>query len=88
MIAGLEPLQTEDLAPLDQPNEKEVFVVPRPPYEHIKPPTDFDCEDHQEPLIEVSTDMIKALSHDYFSAAGTKGEDGIYRRGLLAHRFC
>lgn len=76
VIAGLEPLQSESPAPLDELNKKQVYVVPRPPYKHIQPPAGFSREDHCEPVISVPKDMVKAIEREKAQISCNKREDG------------
>ncbi|KPM35131.1 hypothetical protein AK830_g11449 [Neonectria ditissima] len=61
IITDLEPLSYDPTPLQDDSNRKDVFSVPRPPYQHIKPPPTFKSEDHEEPIIEITQKFIKAM---------------------------
>ncbi|KAK7403569.1 hypothetical protein QQX98_010662 [Neonectria punicea] len=61
IIADLEPLSYDPTPFQDESSRKDVFSVPRPPYEHIKPPSTFKSEDHEQPVIEISKTFIKEM---------------------------
>ncbi|KAF7542324.1 hypothetical protein G7Z17_g11669 [Cylindrodendrum hubeiense] len=77
IIADLEPL-CYDPPPLgDESNRKQVFSIPRPPYEHIKPPLGFNPENHEEPSIELDKDFIKGMKNRIKTWTGDGNGDGL-----------
>ncbi|KAH7156810.1 hypothetical protein EDB81DRAFT_854851 [Dactylonectria macrodidyma] len=59
IIADLEPLSYDPPPRGEEPNRKQVFSIPRPPYKHIVPPPGFVLENHLESFVEVSEDYVR-----------------------------
>ncbi|KAM5355663.1 hypothetical protein ACJ41O_002309 [Fusarium nematophilum] len=62
VIAGLEPLSLDPPPVQDEPTDKEFFIVPRPPYEHIKAHKGIGRADYAESLTEAAPKVAPGLS--------------------------
>ncbi|KAH7155236.1 hypothetical protein B0J13DRAFT_654877 [Dactylonectria estremocensis] len=72
IIADLEPLSYDPPPRGEEPNRKQVFSIPRPPYKHIVPPPGFIPEHHQESFVEVPRDF----GGETTDRVGTQSNDG------------
>lgn len=87
IIADLEPLSYDPPPLRDESSQKQVFSIPRPPYEHIRPPRGFNPADHEEPSVELDKDFLTDMKRGVQTQsddgngdwlAQLNGPDGIY----------
>lgn len=87
IIADLEPLSYDPPPLRDETSQKQVFSIPRPPYEHIRPPPGFNAADHEEPSVELDKDFVTDMKRGVQTwsddgngdcLAQLNGPDGIY----------
>ncbi|KAH8735155.1 hypothetical protein BGZ61DRAFT_528377 [Ilyonectria robusta] len=87
IIADLEPLSYDPPPLPDESSQKQVFSIPRPPYEHIRPPPGFNPADHEEPSVELDQDFLTDMKRGVQTwsddgngdrLAQLNGPDGIY----------
>ncbi|KAI5462298.1 hypothetical protein BGZ63DRAFT_209934 [Mariannaea sp. PMI_226] len=79
LIASLEPLSQDPPPSLDECGRKNVFHVPRPPYEHIKFPSGFNQSDDSQGSVsdmEVTNTISSNFKSDKTSHGSARIRDG------------
>ena len=48
----------------EDPEEKNVYLIPRPPFQHLKAPPGFRVSDHDEPDVKVPTGNLQEIKRE------------------------